>query len=349
MKVSFTAPSFWLMTLPCLGLAVTEAHAAEFVEISAEIESLAYQLGDTNEASKAKPITFSVVCVTGTNEWRIENTYLEILQGVEDHWMFDGTNVYNRSHKTPRAQKSQARTGSTNDIVAPIENGPFTPGIKVWQSRDGLPLGHAGVNLPWLAFCSGNFLKREGRIVPLAAALLSNTRDRFGYADVTTTFDDGFGLPRTIELFTSKALLESSENEFDEHAFLGDRYADWKKKIVANLQEGQLMFHYAVLESTNLLGRNFPLRFEFFQNGRSYQQAGNWFCHGMGKVTSIRASERPETLLVAGVEQRVTDLRFRDPKARVRSILYNSTNAFLAPTNAPELQSLWKEELDKRR
>jgi hypothetical protein len=62
------------------------------------------------------------------------------------------------------------------------------------------------------------------------------------------------------------------------------------------LQEGALVFHYAVLESTNLLGRNFPTKFEFFQTGRKYEQDGNWFCQGIGRVKSIRQSAKAPAL-----------------------------------------------------
>ena len=40
---------------------------------------------------------------------------------------------------------------------------------------------------------------------------------------------------------------------------------------------GFLVFHYAVLESTNVLGRSFPTKFEFFQTGRQYEQDGKQY------------------------------------------------------------------------
>jgi hypothetical protein len=67
----------------------------------------------------------------------------------------------------------------------------------------------------------------------------------------------------------------------------------WKDQTAMKIQDGVLVFHYAVLESTNLLGLNFPLKFQFFQTGRQYEQDGNWFCQGVGRVNSVRASTNP--------------------------------------------------------
>ena len=150
--------------------------------------------------------------------------------------------------------------------------------------------------MPWLAFCSGTFLKREGRIVPLPCGILRHCPDRFAYTDVTTTLDDKLGLPRSVDLFTAKARFLAAKTEWDQEHGFGDRYTEWNKKTTANLQEGLLVFHYAVLESTNVLGRTFPTKFEFFQTGRPYEQMGDWFCQGIGRVKSIRPSNRPPDL-----------------------------------------------------
>ena len=258
----------WVTAL-CLGLLPLQNQAAEFVELSAEIETFAYSLGDTNEIARARPKLMNVKCVTGATGWSIEHDY-----EVRQVWLGDGTNVALRTEK-------QWATDS---------------GITKMESRDGLPLGEFGVNLPWLAFCSGTYLKREGRAIALPCVILRHCPDRFAYTDVTTTFADELGLPRTVDLFTSKARFLAAKTAWDgEHSF-GDRYTEWNKKTAANLQEGLLVFHYAVLESTNVLGRSFPLKFEFFQTGRPYEQMGNWYCQGFGRVKSIRPSTRPPAL-----------------------------------------------------
>ena len=263
----------WVTAL-CLGLVPIQNQAAEFVEVSAEIETFGYRLGDTNSIAEAKPQTVNVKCITGSTEWYIEHDF-----HLRQEWMFDGTNVVVRSRPLSGSDTDSSRVTK-----------------EIRPARNGHPMGEFGVNMPWLAFCSGAYLKREGRRIPLPCGILRHCPDRFAYTDVTTTFDDALGLPRSVDLFTSKARFLAAKTEWDqEHAF-GDRYTEWNRKTAANLQEGLLVFHYAVLESTNVLGRSFPTKFEFFQTGRPYEQMGDWFCQGVGRVKSIRPSIRPPAL-----------------------------------------------------
>jgi hypothetical protein len=264
-RVAKWVTAFWL------GLVPIQNQAAEFVELSAEIEAFGYRLGDSNSIAKAKPKTVNVRCMTGATEWYIEHDF-----DVRQEWQFDGTNVVCRS--------------------GPPEQDKASTTKRAFASRDGHPMGEFGVNMPWLAFCSGTYLKREGRIVPLPCGMLRHCPDGFAYTDATTTFDDKLGLPRSVDLFTSKSRFLAAKTEWDkEHAF-GDRYTEWNRKTAANLQEGLLVFHYAVLESTNVLGWSFPTKFEFFQTGRPYEQMGDWFCQGIGRVKSIRPSTKPPAL-----------------------------------------------------
>jgi hypothetical protein len=266
----------WVVVLG-LGLLPIDHQAAQFVEISAEIETFGYRLGDTHSIERAKPKTVSVVCITGSKEWSIENDFQE-----RQAWLFDGTNVLCKTWPLSAPDTS----GRDNSKVMK----------EVWESRDGHPLGDFGVNIPWLAFCSGTYLKREGRMIPLPAAVLRHCPDRFAYTDVTTTFDDEWGLPRSLDLFSSQALFLKSHTDWDTECSFGDRYTEWNKKTALKIQDSVLVFHYAVLESTNTLGRNFPTKFEFFQSGRQYEQNGNWFCQGTGRVKFIRPSSKPPAL-----------------------------------------------------
>ena len=269
----------------CLGILPIPNLSAQFVEISAEIESFGYRFGDTNAVAKGKRQTVNAVCVTGTNEWFIENDFSQ-----RRHWLFDGTNVVCRTQPPSDAERALLRTvGRTYEPISKIHE-------QVWPSRDGNPLGDFGVNLPWLAFCSGSYLKREGRIIALPATILRHCPDRYAYTDVTTTFGDELGLPRSIDLFTSKARWLKAHTDWDIEQGFGNRYTEWNKKTAPTLQDGLLVFHYAVLESTNVLGRNFPTKFEFFQSGRPQELDGNWFCQGIGRVKSIRPSTKHPSL-----------------------------------------------------
>jgi len=76
--------------------------AAQFVEISAEIETFGYRLGDTNSMAKAKPKLVKVGCITGSTEWSIENDFQE-----RQEWLFDGTNLVCRSRPLPAPDTSE--------------------------------------------------------------------------------------------------------------------------------------------------------------------------------------------------------------------------------------------------
>lgn len=296
----------------CLVGCSVSAGAQSYVEISAQIEVTACSGHKTNGTANAEPRTISLTCIAGTNAWLIEDDFI---RGATSAWYFDGTNVYQRLRSTDNAQAT----------------------INTWPSRDGHPLGSLAENIPWLAFCSGSYLRREGRIVPLPCDELRHTPDRYGYTDKTTTFADELGLPRTVDLFSSKALFLASETDFQNEGSFRDDYAEWTKKRAAELPEAVLTFHYEVPEFTNFMGQHFPMKFEFFQKGRKYEQNGDWFWRGVGRVKSIRPSERPKGLLDPTARQMVVDWRFRDSASKIDGIIYASTNNGVAPTNDPAL------------
>jgi hypothetical protein len=317
-------------------LASLSARGQQFVEITAAIDLLCYRADDPNGLAKATPRTISVVCITSTSEWRIEDDWVR--ESVA-RWHFDGTNVYNSLQATkPMPEEMReliARTSHFAEVPFEVARSNLT--INVWPSRDGHPLGDMGVNISWLAFCSGPYLRREGRLVPLPVETLRHTRDRFAYTDKTEVFRDSLGLPRTLDLYLSRSLFLTSENDFDKEYSFGDRYTEWTKKTAQTLDEGAHMFHYEVLETTHFLGWSFPSRFAFFQNGRKFEQNGNWAWRGTGKVTSIRAVSRPAGLFDPSYQQTVVDWRFQD------AVTYVCTNRSLSPTNDPLLQKKFAE------
>ena len=318
-------------------LSLASALAQPCMEISAEIELIGYRGTDSDGASNARPRTISVVCLTGTNGWRIEDDWVV---GALTTSFFDGTNVYSTCRVKSEVPKEQRDlvTRTTGLAQVPFEVARSNLTINVWPSRDGHPLGMAPANITWLAFCSGSYLKRQGRLVPLPVDVLHHTRDRFAYTDKTATFDDDLGLPRTVDLFLSRSLFLNSEADFDKEAAFGDRYAEWTKKTAEKLDEGAHMFHYEVTESTNFLGSEFPTRFEFFQNSRNFEQNGDWVWRGSGRVKSLRPAAALDGVFDTRMQQTIVDRRFRDPVSTVDAIVYTSTHAFLAPTNDAALQ-----------
>ncbi len=206
MKTPFLNQAPKWAALICVWLLPNQHAAAQWVEISADIEITSYRGGDAKAAANAIPRTISEVCTVGANEWRIENNHV---RGGEEKWCFDGTNVYNSVRITqPLPAETRGNIATTaGPALVPFETANRNLTIRIWESRDGNPLGDAGVNLPWLAFCSGPALQREGRLIPLPCEILRHCYDRYAYSDKTVTFTDGFGLPESNRpLFIQVAL-----------------------------------------------------------------------------------------------------------------------------------------------
>ena len=117
-------------------------------------------------------------------------------------------------------------------------------------------------NICWLAFCSGSFLKHEGRKINSPSAFWKESSIvSSGWSDQTDVFKDSLGLPNSINLITTN---------------------------------NQSIFQYQVRQSTNLLGWNFPLEFygvQYLPTG-----ANGWKLHLTikGKVTAISVGSKPQ-------------------------------------------------------
>jgi hypothetical protein len=335
----------WLATL-CVGLLSSQGQAAPFVEISAQIELTAYRSDQTNAEAKAKTRVISVVCITGTNLWHIETDWP---QNSANKWFFDGTNVYESIRLTkPMPQEMQDRMKKAMGIPAvPFETVKSNLTINLWPSPDGHPLGDDTVNLPWLAFCSGTYLKREGRPIPLPCDMLRHTPDRFAYSDRTEVFPDAFGLPRSIDLFLSRSRYLSSIEDF--YKGWGSRYLDWMRHGVTNLQEGALTFHYLVTATTNFQSWTLPLRFEFYQEGRKFIQNGEWFKRGVGTLKSVREAAAPTPLFEPSLQQTIVDWRFQDEDTGMNANTYTWTNSSPPQPDDPALQARFKRRVEQAR
>src|SRR5262249_18612265 len=114
-------------------------------------------------------------------------------------------------------------------------------------------MGAPDVNVPWLAFCSGQYLKSESRPIPmLNFYAMGNVYENM--SAVTKIFPDDLGLPIGIEVsYTNQPVCQ-----------------------------------YRTVGSTNLLGWNFPLEFHVAEYRRTYE-THSWEVSltASGKVTRI--------------------------------------------------------------
>lgn len=312
--------------------------AQRYVEVSAEIDLISYVRKDANGAPTRR--TYSLTCITGTNEWRIETGFIP---NAEECSYYDGTNVYRRIQVTGASTRTNSGLTKASSLK-PFEK--VNPTIWITPSRGGHPLGDLGVNIPWLAFCSGSFLKQAGRVVPLPTVEIRLSPEAFAYADKVNVFEDEFGLPSSLELLTSRELFAKSIADERLDRNVSNQRA--KTAPASSVADGFLKFRYTVDESTNFLGWNFPTKFHYETYQADQLQSRIPLAAGSGRLIGIRESRSPKNVLLPEGIQTVVDYRFRHPTRLVDGIVYAATNLDAAPsTNNLELRGKF-EALSKR-
>jgi hypothetical protein len=205
-----SASGFLALALMVLCGTTALGQAQRFIEINGEIETTSHRPGEPTDIADVVRRVFAFKCIAGTNEWRIDNDFV---QGGEEKWFYDGTNVCNSIRVMKAPPQAITDMVAKQVGVAPFQVAHSNLTVYIRESPDGHPLGNAGVNIPWLAFCSGNYLKRAGRIVPLPVATLRHAPNGFAYSDRTETFDDELGLPRVLTLFSSRSMYVLVQRE----------------------------------------------------------------------------------------------------------------------------------------
>jgi hypothetical protein len=245
-----------------LALAVVawKAGAAQFVDLTADIETVRWINGYGEKPPRLQTTSWTTHCVVGTNSWLIEQSG----EYTRDSWWFTGSNVVAHSVvlKYPSDRPELFERNHPEFVVGRGYS-------LIWESRDGGPLlatpvqlgdfGRATPYLPWLAFCSGPYLKTKDRVLSLP-----NPRDQgtfyYVYSDTTRAFEDSLGLPIGVEFVSTN----------------------------------QPLCHYRTVGSTNVLGWNFPLEFHIAQYRLNYSTQ-TWVVDmtASGKVTSIGIGREP--------------------------------------------------------
>lgn len=230
--------------------------AAEYVEITTELNSTWHSSTTTNHYSNI------ATCIVGTNDWFISGDFLK--NADVEYWLV-GTNVVERKVITTSMYLQQAKNIVSEKILGrkpPTPRGSYPrPGETFITVRPWLePFGYGEERAIWLAFCSGKYLKQQGRQVPMP---LGYFRDACGYSDKTVLFGNNADLPKEVGLYAAN---------------------------------GQLVCEYKVLRATNYLGRVFPLEFRLIQysspdRGRAPTTTSKSVL--LGRVTAMKIGKRP--------------------------------------------------------
>jgi len=224
--------------------------AAQFADLTAEIEinnwsywffeDLKGVSARTGMPPKSVFVTGKTArFVVGTNTWMMEGGFYN--NANVTRW-FTGTNIIERAIITAQPPDPPKAPLSLVVLSPPVGH----EWRKVHDSSDGNPgrpvrvedLMEVHGKIGWLAFFSGASLKRaDHQIFPPDDIWKERCACSGVFIDKTVVFEDGLGLPKSMDLYTEK---------------------------------GQLIFQYQVRQSTNVLGWNFPLEFYLVQYGPAH-------------------------------------------------------------------------------
>lgn len=234
--------------LPCLLLS-SQHSPAQYVEVSAQIEGTSWPYSPLGEKTEHRR-SYTTRCIFGTNLWCIEDDFP---LNAKETWWSTGTNII----KYTLITKELPQPGKERQTIGALPGPPLHNGdrfTRFYGPSSPQPLTGTA-NLTWLAFCSGPFLKAEGRRLAPPFG-----RDRSA-SDRTQLLDEALGLPKGVEIYSP---------------------------------EKELVCVYEVRQSTNFLGWTIPLQFEFTQyRARGHESPSPWF-HALATVTSIQRGTEPQ-------------------------------------------------------
>lgn len=170
---------------------------ADFVEIKARLEGTTwpYRDGRSRELEYMRPASGpgpEITCVVGTNRWLMK---FQQRDSAMQAWWFDGTNIIS----SVTSGKADDRAAQNQRTYASVDGNPSMP-VRVIDL-----LGSSGARACWLAYCSADFLKHEGRkIYPPSDIWKETVSAPDGFKDETTTYEDLLGLPMSVDLYTPK-------------------------------------------------------------------------------------------------------------------------------------------------
>jgi len=200
-----------------------ELAPAQFVNLTAQVEIY-------NWSGKSDPPR-SIHCVVGTNSWEMDGDFCRNCRVT--NW-FTGREII--EHSVVDRLLSSLVLSEPQDSEPPVG----TESTRSYDSLDGNPAQPVRVadhltlrgRIGWLAFCSGPCLKRGGREIFPPSDLWKELIAGDHFADLTKTFEDSLGLPRSLDLYSTG---------------------------------NQTVVQYRVTASTNVLGWEFPTEFYLAQ------------------------------------------------------------------------------------
>jgi hypothetical protein len=312
----------------------------QYIQITAGIDVTSSRPDATNaNRTVNKTWHYTAVCTIGANCWRIDD---DASANAEASFLCDMTNVY----KLIRITKRLPSFPPSGAALAHKLGLDREPSAEVYSRRyieispGELPLADVGADLPWLAFCSGHYLKEKDRVLPLLFTSIRITADAFAYVDRTSCFDDSLGLPKSVDWYFSTARFAKGLN--DPRLSRGDYMMKMRSILQRGASDGALRSRYTVHEWTNWSGLHIPTKFELLECGMGGVWNSQRWSKAVGQVASIRRAAEPKAVLLESTNQIVNDYRFRSAGKLLDFIHYEWPSHVVPSTNDPSLVALCK-------
>jgi len=291
----------------------------------------------SSKSAASNSLSTSFVCVLDGNGWWID---LQWPSGTSQRWQFDGTNLYQkiiaRTSETTLIggdlpPKSSGRIFTNNSVNSSKE----VSSVHVFSGLGGCPFDDYYINIPWLAFCSGDYLKNPDRVIPLPTVDAHHSPDSLAYKDNTETYADALGLPKSVRLLADEKLFQESVLH---GVFKGKRDVElWRKGSNGfkwDMRDGSLRFLYQVVSVTNLPQGKLPTEF-VWTTYRADGSESQTEVRGRGSVFQITSAVAPNPMFTPGDGTTVVDWRINDAQSRIRGVVYRTTNMSAPLTNNP--------------
>ncbi len=328
-----------LMSLTtALGCVASPIHFGFVIDTTQYIHTIASPKPKERQAS----IGGIIVIDPANHRWMIR---FPSMANAEVILVCDGTNVVKYTvilHQD--AALLERFPGAVADL--PKEGGPVmmvvTPGFH--------PVDLYVVNLAWMAWCSGPFLKIPDRVIPTVVNSIRGDLAAYGFSDRTQTFSDSLGLPKSLELIVSHERMKASPLSVTigrETPDPGRMKAAFTRKIL--IRDGSVHARLVAVNSKEVDGiaLTSEFRFESFELRQDEQQVTNVVAQGriVGEVTT------GDFVLPEAVRSHqnfgVVDHRFRHARKAVDYIQYAQPSCDVREPSDPKLVALYNGKLSK--
>jgi hypothetical protein len=322
-----------------VGCVASPIHFGFVIDSTQYIQSMSSPKPREQHASIGGSITID----PASQLWMIR---IPAIGNAEEIHVCDGTNVVKYTVVLHQDGALLERLAGAVPANLPKDGGP----VMMVVTSGFHPADHYVVNLAWMAWCSGPFLKIPDRVIPTVVNPVREDLAAFGFSDRTQTFSDALGLPKRLELIVSHERMKTSPLSVT----VGREIPNPARVEAAftrnfRIRDGSVHARLVAENSKEVEGiaLTSEFRFESFELRQDEQQVTNVVAHGriVGEVTTGDFA-LPEAVR-SHQNFGVVDHRFRHERKAVDFIQYAQSSCEVRGPSDPELVALYNRKLSK--